>query len=300
MCPFCFGRHCKIPQSCEILLTRSILYKDVCEATAQLCHETLYQLREDIYAAIERSVELEVAPSDSYLDVLLQNADIASQNKIPLQQDVGLPQFYIEVGHDVVIEGGSIKDALVEGLQNFISSHPYRLNILEDPLSFDQQRQDILPLRYNLHEVEGDGLTIRCIRTSSDSERVSRVAVFASHELFAAIDNFVMNAVLEAQLRTPPPLLIGVGIGGSQDESGALAKRALLRPIGKPPDNLASARLEQDILNTVNQLGIGPGGLGGLTTALAVHVASAPCTPEAIPVAVRLMGSTPCMSEVVF
>ncbi len=280
-------------------MTRSILYKDVCEATAQLCHKTLYQLREDIYAAIERSVDLEQYPSDSYLDVLLQNADIASQNKIPLQQDVGLPQFFIEVGHDVVIEGGSFKDAMLEGLHQFISTHPYRLNILEDPLSFDQ-RHDILPLRYKLHEVEGDGLTIRCIRTSSDSERVSRVAVFGSHELFAAIDNFVMKAVLEAQLRTPPPLLIGVGIGGSQDESGALAKRALLRPIGKPPDNLASARLEKDILNTVNQLGIGPGGLGGSTTALAVHVASAPCTPEAIPVAVRLMGCTPCMSEVVF
>lgn len=280
-------------------MTRSIQYQDVCDATAQLCHESLYQLRDDVYAAIERSVDQEESPSHFYLEVLLQNADIASQGQIPLKQDFGLPQFFIEVGQEVVIEGGSLREALQEGLHQFIQNHPYRQNVLEDPLSNSASRQDILPLRYHLEEVDGDGLTIRCIRTSSDSERVSRVAVFASDELFQAVDNFVMNAVVDAQLRTTPPLLIGVGIGGSQDESGTLAKRAILRPIGKPPDNLASARLEQDILQTVNQLGIGPGGLGGTTTALSVHIDSAPCSPDAIPVTVRIMSCVPCMSEVV-
>lgn len=275
-----------------------ISFEDVSEATYQLCHDTLFHLREDIEAALQRVSANEQELSRHYLSLLLKNAEIARKGQLPLLQGIGLPQFFIEMGSDVSIEQGTLLEAMEDGLQQFVQEHPFRISILDDPLAPERIKHDVLPLQYHFEYTAADTLTIRCIRMMSDSEKVSRVAVFSSQELAAAVEDFVLRTVLDAQLRTTPPLLVGVGLGGSVSESSILAKKALLRPIGRPPRGLAAARLEQDILQTINQLGIGPGGFGGVCTALAVHIMSAPSMPETVPVTVLLEGCTPCISEI--
>lgn len=279
-------------------MTRTIPYDNIREAAYQLCLETLFHLRDDIYAALERALAQEEEPAHHYLELLLENADIASKGRLPLVSNPGLPEFFVEMGHEVQVEGGSLTDALREGLQTFIQNHPFRIPVLEEPLESDRIKTDALPLLLHLQPTEGDQFRIQCLRISADSERVSRVAVFSAQDISSALEDFVLKTVLDSRLRVAPPFLVGVGLGGTMAEASLQAKQALLRPIGKPPPSLSSARLEQEVMETINQLQLGPGGLGGLTTALAVHIASSAASPEAIPLAVRLSGSTSCSSEV--
>ncbi len=282
------------------LLKRSIPYDDVREAAYQLCVDTLFHLREDIYAAFERALACEEEPGLHYLELLLENADLASEGQIPLVQDAGLPHFFVEMGHEAWIEGGALTEALREGLLQFVQSHPFRIPILNDPLNLEVKKTDYIPLQLHIECVDGDALRIRCIRVPSDSEHISCVKTFPSRHLTEALEDFVLQTVTQAEVRTAPPFLVGVGLGGTLSEAGFLAEKALMRPIGKPPSSLRSARIEQELLQKINELGIGPGGLGGETTALAFHFASAPSMPDAIPIAIRIVGSTPCISEVLF
>lgn len=281
-------------------MTRSIFYEDIREATYRLCVETLFHLREDIFAELERAISVEEEPARHYLEILWENAEIASEGQIPITQDAGLPQFFVEMGHDLVIEEGTLQDALREGLKQFVQSHPFRIPILDDPLDPDNVKTDHMPLRLHLEHLEGDALRIRCIRIPTDSELMSRVGVFPSCNLTQQLHDFVLETVSGAEAHASPPFLVGIGLGGTVAESATLAKKALLRPIGKPPTSLQLARIEKDILQKINDLKIGPGGLGGETTTLAVHIASSPTMPDAVPISVRIVGNTPCISEVLF
>lgn len=284
-------------QTLEATLKTTISFHEIRDATCNLCATTLFTLREDIALALQKSIQTEEQPARYYLELLLKNAELANKSQIPLAQDVGMPIFFAEVGDHVDIEGGCLREAMQEGLQQFIQRYPFRFSIFEEPLFSQRQYSDYIPLRLYVDYNSGDQIKLRCIRVHADSEHVSRNAIFSADNLEMALQDFILKTVIHAQLRASPPLLIGVGLGGTLADVGLLAKKALLRPLGKPPQSLASARLEKDLLNTVNQLNIGPGGIGGKTTALAIHIEVAPAMTNAIPLAVHLMGGTPCMGE---
>ncbi len=279
-------------------MSRVVSREELREAVYQLCFDSLFKLREDIREALEEAARVEDSQNARlYLQLLLQNAEIAERDKIPLTQEAGLPKFFIQCGSQVSVEGSSIKSAVEEGLQLFLQREPFRIPILKEPLNSKKIQKDRLPLILQLEQIPGDDFKIQCLRLDAESQRTSQIAVFSSNGLKEAITDFLLKSIIESQLRVTPPLFIGIGIGGTTAESSLLAQKALLRRMGKPAKELSVARIERELLNSVNSLGIGPGGIGGKTTALAVQIEMLPSLAEAVPVAIQIVGSMPCMAD---
>ena len=282
-------------------MSREISKEEIREAVYKLCLDSLFKMRDDIREALEEAYQLEEEGGAArlYIQHLLKNAEIAEKERLPLTTENNVPVFFAELGSEICIEGGSIRNAVEEGLQLFIQREPFRYAVLRDPLNPRKLLADRLPSLLHLAQSPGDSLKIRCLRIDAESERVSRTAVFSPEGLSEAIEDFLLHSILEAQLRISPPLFIGIGIGGSSAEVPILARKAILRRMGKPSSDLSTARFERELLHSVNRLGIGPGGIGGKTTALAVQIETLPSPAELVPVSIQLLGSVPCIAEVV-
>ncbi|MBQ7063491.1 MAG: fumarate hydratase [Firmicutes bacterium] len=221
------------------------------------------------------------------LDQLLQNAEIARATATPICQDTGLAVVFVRVGQDVHLTGGSLEDAVNQGVAKGYTDGYLRKSVVRDPLDRINTK-DNTPAIIHYEIVPGDELTITVAPKGIGSENMSRLYMLKPSQGAEGIRQAVLQTVREAGSNACPPLVIGVGVGGNFEKCALLAKRALLRPLGEPSPDPAWAAMERDLLNAVNDLGIGPQGLGGRVTALGLAIETYPTHIGGLPVAVNI------------
>ncbi|MGC8960141.1 MAG: fumarate hydratase [Chloroflexia bacterium] len=268
---------------------REIAADAVAETVARLCMEANYDLGEDVEAALQAALEREESEvGRGILRQILENAAIARQEKIPICQDCGLAIVFLELGQEVHIVGGDLYEAVNEGVRRGYREGYLRMSVVRQPFSARRNTGDNTPAIIHTRIVPGEHLRIIVAPKGGGSENMSRLAMLTPAAGRPGIVEFVLRAVDEAGANPCPPIIVGVGIGGSFERVAYLAKYALLRPLGTPNPDPELAELEQELLERVNRLGIGPQGFGGRTTALAVHVEAEPCHIASLPAAVNL------------
>lgn len=266
---------------------REIHVDEIRDNVSQMCIDAAYNLSEDVLTAFDRAVESETAPgAKEILGLLKENARIAKQERIPLCQDTGIAIFFVEIGQDLRIKNGFIVDAINEGVRKGYKKGYLRKSVV-DPLT-RKNTGDNTPSIIYTELVTGDKLKISFMPKGAGSENMSVIRMLRPTEGVEGIRNFVLECVRKAGANPCPPVVIGVGIGGSFEKAALLAKKSLLRPVGSPNPKLDLASLEEMLLKSVNKTGIGPEGLGGNVTAMAVHVESFPCHIASLPVAVNI------------
>lgn len=253
----------------------------------QLCLEATTVLNPDVIAAFEKGLAQEVSPQGKEIfRQLADNARIAREESISLCQDAGMAVVFIEIGQDVHLSGAGLTDAVNEGVRQGYAEGYLRPSTL-DPISRENYG-DNTPAILHLDMVPGDRVGIHVLPKGFGGENMSRVMLFHPGAGLKGARDFVVNRVREAGANSCPPNIVGVGIGGNFEKCALIAKRALLRPVGQNHPDPAVARLEQELLRDVNRTGVGPQGLGGRVTALAVHIETYPTHIGSLPVAVNL------------
>ena len=267
---------------------REIQAGNITSTVARLCKEANYFLEEDVLAALRRARDEEESPvGRQVLDQVLQNAEIAASEEIPLCQDCGLAVVFLEVGQDVQVTGGDLTEAINEGVRQGYSDGYLRKSAVRQPFSARVNTKDNTPAIIHTEVVPGDRLKIIVAPKGGGSENMTRFTVLKPAQGRQGVVDFVVNAMEEAGSNPCPPTIVGVGIGGTADKAMLLAKKALLRKVGEPSPDPEVADLERDILERINSSGIGPGGVGGRITSLAVHVETFPAHIASLPVAVN-------------
>jgi len=268
---------------------RDIDCKQITETISNLFQEACVYLPEDVLSAIKQARENEESPvARDVLDRILENTKIASEDKTPLCQDTGTAVVLLELGQEVHITGGDLYTAVNEGVRQGYDQGYLRKSMVNQPYSARVNTGDNTPAIIYTDIVPGDKLRIIAMPKGGGAENMARLAMLRPAQGRQGVIDFVVNAVDEAGSNPCPPVIVGVGIGGTAEKTVMLAKRALLRKVGKPNPDAEFAELEKEILQRVNNLGIGPQGFGGRTTALAVHVEAFPCHIASMPVAVNL------------
>ncbi len=266
---------------------REIHVQQVTEAVSRLFVEANTFLGEDVLSALRRAKEQEESPAArEVLGELLENAAIAREEQVPMCQDTGLAVVFVELGQEVRIEGGYLYDAIQEGVRR-----GYREGYLRKSACHPFTRAntgDNTPAIIHLDLVPGDRMRIVAVPKGGGSENMSRVVMLTPAVGRKGVVDFVIERVKESGSNPCPPIVIGVGIGGTFEKAAILAKKALLRPLGSVHPDQEVAALEEEILQRVNDLGIGPQGYGGRTTALGVHIEMMPCHIASLPVAVNI------------
>ena len=268
---------------------RDIDCKQITEAVSNLFQEACVYLPEDVLAALKQAKEKEESPvAKDVLSKILENTQISSKEKIPLCQDTGTAVVFLEIGQEVHITGGDLYAAVNEGVRQGYEKGYLRKSMAAQPFSARVNTKDNTPAVIHTDIVPGDKLKIGAIPKGGGSENCSRLTALTPAKGRQGIMDFVVNLVDESGSNPCPPVIIGLGIGGTTDKTMALAKKALLRKLGEPNPDPEVAELERDILQRVNNLGIGPMGYGGRTTALAVHAEVFPAHIASMPVAVNM------------
>ena len=266
---------------------REIHVDEIRDNVAQICIDAAYNLSEDVLTAFDRAIETETSPeAREIIELLKENARIAKDEHIPICQDTGIAIFFVEIGQDLRIKNGFIVDAINEGVRKGYKEGYLRKSVV-DPIT-RKNTGDNTPAIVYTELVPGDKLKISFMPKGAGSENMSVIRMLRPTDGVEGIRNFVLECVQKAGANPCPPVVIGVGIGGSFEKAALLAKKALLRPVGSPNPKLELASLEETLLKTVNKTGIGPEGFGGKVTAMAVHVESFPCHIASLPVAVNI------------
>ena len=268
---------------------RTIDAKEVTRTVSHLFQEACYYLPQDVLDCLKQTREAEESPvGRKVLDRILENADISAKGEIPLCQDTGDAIVFLELGQDVHIVGGDLYSAINEGVRQGYNEGYLRKSMVSRPFSARINTKDNTPAIIYTDIVPGDRLKIIAKPKGGGAENMSRLVMLPPAKGRQGVIDFVVNAVDEAGSNPCPPVIIGVGIGGTVEKTVMLAKRALLRKVGEPSPDAEVAKLEKEILKRVNNLGIGPMGYGGRTTALAVHAEVFPAHIASLPVAVNL------------
>lgn len=268
---------------------REIPYAEIADAVKKLCMEANYELGDDVVSALQMAHDAEESPlGREIIGLILKNAAIAREEQVPMCQDTGLVVVFAELGQEVHITGGLLEDAINEGVRRGYTEGYLRKSVVKPPYEVRQNTGDNTPAVIHTDIVPGDRLKITVLPKGGGSENMSFLNMMPPAAGRQGIIDFVVDCVDRAGANPCPPIIVGVGIGGTADKATELAKRALLRPVGQPSADPLNAALERDILERVNRLGIGPQGLGGRITALAVHVETFPCHIASMPVAVNL------------
>jgi len=268
---------------------REIKTKDITETVARLSQEANFYLGEDVIAALKKGREQEESPAGrQILDQILENAGIAAKGQMPLCQDCGLAVVFVEMGQDAHITGGDLVQAINEGVRKGYAEGYLRKSAVKQPFSARVNTKDNTPAIIHTEIVSGDKLKITIAPKGGGSENMSRFTVLKPAQGRQGVVDFVVNAVDEAGSNPCPPTIVGVGIGGTAEKAMIMAKRALLREVGKPSTDPEVAELEKELLQRINSTGVGPGGVGGRTTSLAVHVETFPAHIASLPVAVNI------------
>jgi len=268
---------------------RDIDSKQITETVSNLFQEACVYLPEDVLAALKQAEEKEESPvAKDVFGQILENTKISSKEKIPLCQDTGAAVVLLELGQEIHVTGGDLYTAINEGVRQGYEKGYLRKSMVRQPFSARVNTKDNTPAIIHTDIVPGDKLKISVIPKGGGSENCSRLTVLPPAKGRQGIIDFVVNLVDESGSNPCPPVVIGLGIGGTTDKTMAMAKKALLRKLGEPNPDPEVAELERDILQRVNNLGIGAMGYGGRITALAVHAEVFPAHIASMPVAVNM------------
>ncbi|WP_353115475.1 fumarate hydratase [Nitratidesulfovibrio sp.] len=278
---------------------KSISAKAIHEAVRDMIMDACRLLSDDVYAAFTKAhAEEESASAKEVMAQLIENADLARNTQLALCQDTGSAVFFVDYGEDVKIEGGSLEQVLSDAMVEAYDKGYLRKSMCH-PLTRKNTGDNTPPI-IHAHVVPGDALRIRFMAKGGGSENMSRVAMLKPAQGWAGIRDFVVRTMAEAGPNPCPPTVVGVGIGGTFDLAPTLAKKALFRPIGVRNADPEVAAMETELLAAINDLGIGPMGLGGKTTSLDVKVEMHPCHIASLPVAVNVQCHSSRTKEVVF
>jgi fumarate hydratase subunit alpha len=268
-------------------MIRELNVKEITEAVKILCIEANENLGEDVLSCFQKAQKDEVSPvGQEILEQLIENARVAREEHIPICQDTGLAVVFLEIGQDLHLTKGDLTEAVHEGVRQGYgegylrksSCHPFtRANT-----------GDNTPAVIYIDLVPGDRIKICVVPKGGGSENMSRIFMLPPSAGLAGIKEKIVETVKEAGPNPCPPTIIGVGIGGTFEQAALQAKKALLRPLGTPNSDQALEHLEMELLQSINNLGLGPQGLGGRTTSLAVHVRLLPCHIASLPLAVNV------------
>ena len=267
---------------------RSVDVSIVTRNIKEMCIQANYFLSEDMDIAMKNAVETEEAPlGKQILTQLQENLKIAGEDMIPICQDTGMAVVFLEIGQDVHLEGGALEDAVNEGVRQGYVEGYLRKSVVGDPL-IRENTKDNTPAVLHTRIVDGDQVKIKVAPKGFGSENMSRVFMLKPAEGIEGVKDAVLTAVKDAGPNACPPMVVGVGIGGTFEKCALMAKEALTREVGSHSEIEYVKELEEELLTKINSLGIGPGGLGGTTTALAVNINTYPTHIAGLPVAVNI------------
>lgn len=267
---------------------RTIHTEEIISNIREMCIEANHMLTPDMQKALECAVTDEKSPIGQKVLVQLQdNLQIAQEDTIPICQDTGMAVVFLEIGQDVHFEGGSLTDAIDEGVRQGYVDGYLRKSVVKDPL-IRENTKDNTPAVIHYDLVPGDKVKITVAPKGFGSENMSRIFMLKPADGIEGVKNAILTAVKDAGPNACPPMVVGVGIGGTFEKCALLAKKALTRPVDERSSIPYVKELEEELLATINRLGIGPGGLGGSTTALAVNIDTYPTHIAGLPVAVNI------------
>lgn len=265
---------------------KTILYSQIVQEVQKLT-SACSRIDGACLCMLKNSAKNESNPNAKFaLDMLVKNAEVAEQNGLPVCQDTGMAVFFVKLGQDVHIEGGLLTDAINEGVRQGYAQNGYRASVL-DPIS-RVNTKDNTPAIVHLELVEGENLEITFLPKGFGSENMSRLFMLKPSAGVEGVKECIVRAVKEAGANPCPPIIVGVGIGGTAEKAMEVAKEQLLRDVGKHSDDSVLADMEREVLDKINALGIGAQGFGGDNTAFAVHIGKYPTHIAALPVAVNI------------
>ena len=267
---------------------KTIYTEAVSRVVAQMCVEVNYSLSEDMRNCLKMAKEKEVSPiGKQILDQLEENLQIAEKDQIPICQDTGMAVVFLKVGQEVHIEGGTLADAVNQGVREGYAKGYLRKSVVKDPINRENTK-DNTPAVIHYEIAEGDQLEITLAPKGFGSENMSRVFMLKPSDGVEGVKEAILTAVRDAGPNACPPMVVGVGIGGTFEKCALMAKHALTRNIKEGSSIPYVRELEQEMLEKINRLGIGPGGLGGRVTAYGVNIETYPTHIAGLPVAVNI------------
>jgi len=268
---------------------RKVKAEEIVKAVERLCIEANRYLPQDVLDALKDRYQREESPlGKEILQKILENAEVAPKENLPLCQDTGICVFFVDFGQEVVIEGGNIEEAINEGVRRGYTRGYLRKSIVSDPLFDRVNTKDNTPSIIHTRIVPGNKIKIIFAPKGGGAENMSRLCMLKPADGVEGVKNFVVKTVKDAGPNPCPPVIVGVGIGGDFEMAAFLAKKALLRKIGKHNSDQRYAKLEEELFLSINRLGIGPQGFGGRITALWVSIEYFPCHIASLPVAVNM------------
>ena len=269
-------------------MVRSVDVKLLTENIKEMCIQANHYLAPDMDKAMKNAHEKETKPlAKQILAQLLENLDIAGEDMIPICQDTGMAVVFLKVGQDVHFEGGSVEDAVNEGVRQGYAEGYLRKSVVGDPL-LRVNTKDNTPAIIHYEIVPGDKVEIMVAPKGFGSENMSKICMLKPADAIEGVKEAIINTVKEAGPNACPPVVVGVGIGGTFEKAAILAKKALTREIGTHSELSHIKELEEELLEKINQIGLGPAGLGGDTTALAVNINTYATHIAGLPVAVNI------------
>ena len=269
-------------------MIRTIRVEEITKNIKEMCIEANHFLSPDMAEAMKCAEKNEEAPlGKQILEQLQENLKIAGEDMIPICQDTGMAVVFLEIGQDVHLEGGALEDAVNEGVRQGYVDGYLRKSVVGDPL-IRENTKDNTPAVLHTRIVDGDQVKIKVAPKGFGSENMSRVFMLKPAEGIEGVKDAVLTAVKDAGQNACPPMVVGVGIGGTFEKCALMAKEALTREVGSHSEIEYVKELEEELLTKINSLGIGPGGLGGTTTALAVNINTYPTHIAGLPVAVNI------------
>lgn len=267
---------------------KTLNVSEITKNISEMCIEANHFLSEDMKCALCNAAETEEAPlGRQILEQLQENMRIAGEDMIPICQDTGMAVVFLEIGQEVHFEGGSLEDAVHEGVRQGYTEGFLRKSVVKDPI-FRDNTKDNTPAVIHYEIVPGDQVKITVAPKGFGSENMSRIFMLKPADGIEGVKSAVLTAVREAGPNACPPMVVGVGIGGTFEKCALMAKKALTRPVNERSFVPYVRELEEELLRKINATGIGPGGLGGTTTALAVNIDTYPTHIAGLPVAVNI------------
>ncbi len=266
---------------------RKIKSEQIVEQVKKLCIEASLYLGEDVLSCIKEKAKSEKSEvGKNILNILVENAEIAKEKNIPICQDTGMAVFFVEIGQEVLIEGDTFTDAINEGVRQGYEEGYLRKSVVS-PIN-RVNTKDNTPAVIHYDMVKGDKIKIEFAAKGFGSENMSKMKMLKPSDGLEGIKKFIIDTVSEAGPNPCPPMVIGVGIGGTVDKCAQIAKKALFRELGEFNKDENIAKLESELLTAINKLGIGPQGLGGTTTALGLNIETFPTHIAGLPVVVNI------------
>lgn len=267
---------------------RTLDVSEITENIKEMCTEANHFLSKDMRCALAAAAQTEKAPlGKQILAQLQENMEIAGQDMIPICQDTGMAVIFMEIGQEVHFEGGSLEDAIHEGVRRGYVEGFLRKSVVKDPI-YRENTKDNTPAVIHYDLVPGDKVKITVAPKGFGSENMSRIFMLKPADGIEGVKNAVLTAVKDAGPNACPPMVVGVGVGGTFEKCALMAKQALSRPVDERSSIPYVRELEEELLERINRSGIGPGGLGGTTTALAVNINTYPTHIAGLPVAINI------------